>query len=157
MDFPILQHQLGGVCGLRLVLIRVLQTWMGHKSQCGYVIGLASKEIAEGQEAPILLLEANSSSIKRVCRSTLAAESNAFLMAYEAADYVGSLVRELLHPGVSLRNLEKEYARVPVYAFTDAKSLGSTINKDAGQPSDKRVKILVAQIKESFWRMERTR
>lgn len=120
----------------------------GHKSQCGYVIGLASKEIAEGQEAPILLLEANSSSIKRVCRSTLAAESNAFLMAYEAADYVGSLVRELLHPGVSLRNLEKEYARVPVYAFTDAKSLESTINKDAGQPSDKRVKILVAQVKE---------
>lgn len=97
---------------------------------------------------PILVLETISSSIRRVCRSTLAAEANAFLTGYEAANYLASLLREVMHPAVSLRTLETEFAKKEVFAFTDAKSLESTINKDAGQPSDKRVRILVAQVKE---------
>ena len=32
--------------------------------------------------------------------------------------------------------------------FKDAKSLESTLNKDAGQPQDKRVRILFAQVRE---------
>lgn len=120
----------------------------GHKSQCGYVVGLTSPEIQEGLPVPILVLETISSSIRRVCRSTLAAEANAFLTGYEAANYLASLLREVMHPAVSLRTLETEFAKKEVFAFTDAKSLESTINKDAGQPSDKRVRILVAQVKE---------
>eukprot|EP00434_Breviolum_minutum_P039128 symbB.v1.2.034733.t1/scaffold4534.1/size38374/1 len=120
----------------------------GHKSQCGYVVGLTSPEIQEGLPVPILVLETISSSIRRVWRSTLAAEANAFLTGYEAANYLASLLREVMHPAVSLRTLETEFAKKKVFAFTDAKSLESTINKDAGQPSDKRVRILVAQVKE---------
>eukprot|EP00434_Breviolum_minutum_P011223 symbB.v1.2.009904.t1/scaffold605.1/size182108/4 len=120
----------------------------GHKSQCGYVVGLTSPEIQEGLPVPILVLETISSSIRRVCRSTLAAEANAFLTGYEAANYLASLLREVMHPAVSLRTLETEFAKKEVFAFTDAKSLESTINKDAGQPSDKRVRILVTQVKE---------
>jgi hypothetical protein len=80
------------------------------------------------------VIEANSSSIKRVSRSTLAAEANAYLAGAEAAVYLASM--------------EAEFALKPVIGFTDAKSLESTIVKDAGQPSDKRVKILVAQVRE---------
>ena len=105
-------------------------------------------ELKYGKETPVLILEANSTSIKRVCRSTLAAESNSFLSGVEAAIYVASLLREVMHPGVSLRTLETEYNLKKVLAFTDAKSLESTITKDAGQPTDKRVKILVSQIRE---------
>ena len=94
----------------------------GFKSQCGYIIGLTLHSITEGKDTPIIVIEANSSSIKRVCRSTLAAKANAYLAA--------------------------EFALKPVIGFTDAKSLESTITKDAGQPSDKRVKILVAQVRE---------
>ena len=104
----------------------------GGKSQCGYVVGLSLPKIADGNPTPVALLETTSSSIKRVCRSTLAAESNAFLMGVEAADYVSALLREMMNPNVSL----------------NAKSLEATIVKEAGQPSDKRVKLLVAQIKE---------
>ena len=96
-----------------------------------------------------MILETTSSSIKRVCKSTLAAESNAFLMmAVESADYISSVFREVMNPGISLRDLELNYPKKPVIAFTDAKSLGATITKEAGHPSDKRVKLLVAQIKE---------
>lgn len=120
----------------------------GLKSQCGYIVGLTLPELKYGKETPVLILEANSTSIKRVCRSTLAAESNSFLSGVEAAIYVASLLREVMHPGVSLRTLETEYNLKKVLAFTDAKSLESTITKDAGQPTDKRVKILVSQIRE---------
>eukprot|EP00435_Cladocopium_sp_Y103_P043435 s320_g12.t1 len=125
----------------------------GLKSQCGYIIGLTLPSITEGEETPIIVIEANSSSIKRVCRSTLAAEANAYLAGAEAAIYLASILREIQNPGIPLRTLEAEtleaeFALKPVIGFTDAKSLESTITKDAGQPSDKRVKILVAQVRE---------
>lgn len=120
----------------------------GHKSQCGYVVGLSLPSLENGEETPVLLLETCSSSIKRVCRSTLAAEANGFLAGVEAADYVRMILLEIENPGISIRNLDKEFPRKRLLAFTDAKSLESTVNKDAGQPSDKRVKILVAQVKE---------
>jgi|Cyp1metagenome_2_1107374.scaffolds.fasta_scaffold18696_11 hypothetical protein len=37
----------------------------GLKSQCGYVIGLSLPELKDGDETPVLILEANSSSIKK--------------------------------------------------------------------------------------------
>ena len=49
---------------------------------------------------------------------------------------------------MKVRNLEGEFGKRPLLAFADAKSLAATVTKDAGQLSDKRVKILVSQIKE---------
>lgn len=49
---------------------------------------------------------------------------------------------------MKVRNLEGEFGKRPLLAFADAKSLEATVTKDAGQLSDKRVKILVSQIKE---------
>jgi hypothetical protein len=120
----------------------------GLRSQCGYLVGLTLPAIKDGTETPVLILEATSTSIKRVCRSTLAAEAHSFLAGVEAGIYVASLLREIMHPHVPLTTLETEYALKPVLAFTDAKSLQSTVAKDAGQPTDKRVKILVAQVRE---------
>lgn len=119
-----------------------------HKSQCGYLVGISWPNITSGGDTPILLLEAYSGSIKRVCRSTLAAEANGFLQGVEAADFVRSLLLEMLNPDKKIHELEANYVKHKMIAFTDAKSLESTLNKDAGAPSDKRVRILLAQIKE---------
>ena len=118
------------------------------KSQCGYVVGFTSPKLKDGEETPIYVLEAYSGSIKRVCRSTLAAEANGFLAGAEAADFLRMLLLEVLHPGVRITELENEYRKAKVLCFTDARSLEATLNKDAGQPGDKRVRILCAQIKE---------
>ena len=120
----------------------------GLKSQTGYVIGLCTSEITTGVPTAILVLETYSGSIKRVCRSTLAAETNGFLTAAEAADYVRSLLLELQHPGCRMADLDRHFVKGKLHLFTDAKSLESTLNKDAGQPNDKRVRILLAQVKE---------
>ena len=120
----------------------------GGKSQCGYVTGLTSKEIYENAPTRIHILGAFSGSIKRVCRSTLAAEANGFLAGAEAAEYLRMLLMELVHPAASIRDLDQHYLKEKIACFTDAKSLEQTLNKDAGQPADKRVRILVAQIRE---------
>ena len=120
----------------------------GMKSQCGYVVCLTTEEIKSGSVAPILILETYSGSIKRVCRSTLAAEANGFLTGVESAEYARDLLMEILHPGVKLIDLDRHYLKEKIIAFTDAKSLEATLNRDTGQPQDKRVRILVAQIKE---------
>lgn len=118
------------------------------RSQCGYVVGLTTADFTSGYDTPVMILEAYSGSIKRVCRSTLAAETNGFLTATEAADYVRMLLLEVKHPGVSMVDLDRFYLKGLLIALTDAKSLEATLNKDAGQPADKRVKILVSQVKE---------
>ena len=120
----------------------------GMKSQCGYLIALTVPRIKDGQPAPLHVLETFSGSIKRVCRSTLAAEANGFLTGVEAGEYVRALLLELQHPGEKLRNLDAEYVKRKILCLTDAKSLETTLNRDAGQPTDKRVRILVAQVKE---------
>ena len=108
----------------------------GLKLQCGFVVTLTLPEILNGDLTHMFVLETYSGSIKRVCRSTLAAESNGFLMGVEAGEYVRALLMEFQHPD------EK------VLCMTDAKSLESALNKDCGKPTDKRVRILVAQVKE---------
>ena len=120
----------------------------GLKSQCGYVVTIALPEIREGGPTPLFVLETYSGSIKRVCRSTLAAESNGFLTGCEAGEYVRALLMEFQHPTEDFNTLEREYAKSKLLCMTDAKSLERTLNKDCGQPTDKRVRILVAQIKE---------
>ena len=120
----------------------------GLKSQCAYVVTITLPEIREGGPTPLFVLETYSGSIKHVCRSTLAAESNGFLTGCEAGEYVRALLMEFQHPTEDFNTLEREYAKSKLLCMTDAKSLESTLNKDCGQPTDKRVRILVAQIKE---------
>jgi hypothetical protein len=118
------------------------------RSQCGYVVGLTLPSIVSVNEVPMLVLEVYSGSVKRVCRRTLATETNGFLAAVEAADYVRMLLLEVKHPGVKLIDLDNHYAKGLPFALTNAKSLEATLNCDAGQPTDKRAKILVSQVRE---------
>eukprot|EP00435_Cladocopium_sp_Y103_P014041 s2039_g3.t1 len=120
----------------------------GLKSQCGFITGLSIPELKGGAACPIMILETYSGSIKRVCRSTLAAESNGFLTGVEAGDYLRTLLMEITHPGEKLLDLDLQFVKSKLLCFTDAKSLEQTLNRDAGQPADKRVRILVSQIKE---------
>jgi hypothetical protein len=54
-------------------------------------------------------------------------EANTFLTGTAAADYVRSLLLKILDPNVDISDPEKNYAKKMLIAFTDAKSLESTI------------------------------
>ena len=57
-----------------------------------------------------------------------------------------SILVEMQRPNVCLADLADHFAPKKLQAFTDAKSLEAALKKDAGQPSDKRVKVLLAQV-----------
>lgn len=75
-------------------------------------------------------------------------ELNGFLTGVGAGEYVHSVLLELQHSNEEFHTLEKEFSTGKVICMTDARSQQSTLNKDAGQPTHKRVRILIAHVKE---------
>ncbi len=70
------------------------------KSQAGCVLGVLAKD---GSSLP--LLEFSTGTVKRVCRFTLAAESNGLVAATETADYLRSVIlaastNQVRHPRI---------------------------------------------------------
>jgi len=113
------------------------------RSQGAYVIGLCGDHTVDGKgKADIAILEYHSGAIKRVCRSSLAAETNAALDGIEAAIYVRFVLEEILSAGLHDAPWHK------VLLFTDAKSLYDVLSRDIGQAADKRLRIIIAQIRE---------
>ena len=68
----------------------------GFKSQVGLVIGLAEKGALTAEGGTWSLLSWRSYRIKRVCRSTLAAETAACDVALDLAEYIRKIMLEML-------------------------------------------------------------
>ena len=102
-------------------------------SQGGYIIFLAEKE---GKCIPIWW---NSKRIRRIVRSTLAAETLAMAEGVDMAIFIASLLKEL---GYSKQG-------VPIVCVTDCKSLQEAI-KSNKCVSEKRLRMEIGSIKELF-------
>ena len=124
------------------------------KSQCGYHIGLSPRGAVDGEDPFIMnTLEVFSGTIKRVCRSTLAAEVNGVLEAVEAAIWIRAVIAEMVDNRFSVRGADalNDSDRKTIRVLTDAKSLKDTVDRDGtGIPSDRRLRILLAQLKQSI-------
>ena len=93
------------------------------------------------------IVEGISAAIKRVCRSTVAAESNGVLAGVEAVEYLRMLVAEMDDVRFDIHWEPHHFGR-RTFAFTDAGSLQEALAKQTGQSADRRVRILLAQIRE---------
>ncbi len=109
------------------------------RSQMGYVVGL------RGTDDRFHPLEFASGKIRRVCRSTMAAESNALLEGAEAAEYINQVLYLIDHPDLAGAN-DKVYYRIDW--FVDAKCLQDVVSRDTSIASDRRLRILLAQLRE---------
>ena len=105
-------------------------------SQGGFIIFLSS---TEGKRCPIYW---ESRKIRRVVKSTLAAETLALIDGAETAVYIGKLIHEL-----------SDEANIPIICYTDNKSLvdvlDSTKNVD-----DRRLRIDVALLRDMLQRKD---
>ena len=110
------------------------------KSQCGYVCALVSPDFTDGKKHSLHVLEWHSGSIKRVVRSTLAAEANGLTEGAEAALWLRAVLGEIRG--------EKHDELTDTIWITDAKSLRDVLVRDAGRASDKRVRIIVAALRQ---------
>ena len=129
-----------------------------EKSQCGLVCCLThSPELLKtGQFDLSTIISWQSSTIKRVVRSTLAAEEYAVSEGLESAQWFRHLLTEAHMARSSLKDVEKESLKRPAIVFTDSDSLAHTVKKDVGQSHDKRFRIVVSMLREGFGEAENT-
>ena len=129
-----------------------------EKLQCGLVCCLThSPELLKtGRFDLSTIVSSQSSTIKRVVRSTLAAEGYALSEGLESAQWFRHLLTEAHMARSSLKNVEKESSRRPAHVFTDSDSLANTVKKDVGQSDDKRFRIVVSMLREGFREVENT-
>ena len=114
------------------------------RSQCGVCVLLASPGIADGPViAHTLLWE--SSSAKRVVRSTLAAEAYAASEAAEALAWLRALYKEL-----DTGHFEAHDGFRPSCLLTDARSLIDAVTSDVGRTRDRRLRIVLAALREAM-------
>ena len=127
----------------------------GEKSQCGQIlIGVMEKDIPkviDGDYTLALPLLLQSSTIKRVVRSTLVAEGYATSEIVESGIYFRNVVEEAFgKPGRSPGMIERDAKRRKVLILTDSNSLDDSVHNDKGVPSDKRFRIVVAALRQTF-------
>jgi hypothetical protein len=128
----------------------------GEKSQCGIVVVLVDpknveKVVMDGRYDLCRLVVAKSATVKRVVRSTLAAEGYACSEAVETGYYARVLLEEMCgKPGRKTAIVEADSGKRLLETVTDSNSLEDSVKTDAGQPSDKRLRIVMSMLREAF-------
>ncbi len=115
------------------------------KSQAGCALGIRAKE---GDR--LHFVELSTGMVKRVCRSTFVAEANGLVAPVEAADYLRSVIFAITRTLFSLSEPMSSELSVSVQVYTDAKSVFGVVDKDTSRPRDKRLRVVVAQLREMF-------
>ena len=105
-------------------------------SQGAYMTFLYDKN---GSSTPISW---SSNRVKRIVRSTLAAETLAFTEGADSAFYVASLLEEML-----FRNNNSQENRINIDCFTDSRSLFE-ITGTSNLTSDRRLRVEISAIRE---------
>ena len=120
-------------------------------SQGGQMICLSSPELLQNRRSPVCLLDWNSSRVKRICRSTLAAETQSACAAVEYADYVKVFLMELRKPRFSLLRAGDAMRDIEGCLVIDARSLYDFSTKETGRvPSDRRLAVDIRLLQEFF-------
>jgi hypothetical protein len=120
-----------------------------HGSQAGYLILVAEQSCVKTTAKAAVVFWA-SHRIKRVVKSTLAAEAAALSEAQDQLEYARVLFMQMLGK-VEGRNWQ-EALKMPGYLVMDAKSLYDSLMKPGSTPKEKRVSLDLAAIQEALAR-----
>ena len=102
----------------------------------GYIVGFVHKRMVDqGIRGPVNVMSWSSTKLKRVCRSSLAAETQALSEAEQELMYLRAEWRELLGDDVDLRHPEEAVKKVRGVLVTDAKALYDALMKGELQTS----------------------
>eukprot|EP00435_Cladocopium_sp_Y103_P070581 s840_g35.t1 len=127
---------------------------LGHRSQSGRLLCLAAPDFREKQQGQLLLLEWHSTIIKRVCRSTLQAETLSLLLGSEEAEHLRMVLYATKDPAIRRPGwIIDAQDSVLVDWYTDCRSLYQYINQEGlHSVSDKRLAIDLSAIRQQTWR-----
>lgn len=130
---------------------------MGFRSQSGRVLAVGGPEVMSSGTGHIHLLEWKSQVIRRVCRSTLQAESLSMLAGYEDAEHLRMVLHGLRTPHDPRSTTWQTESKdaVTIHAVTDCRSLRDHITQGSGgEVQDKRLAIDLCGLRQIIWRAE---
>ena len=123
-------------------------TMPGGKSQQGWVVALASPDIKE-KAARMNMVEWQSTSCKRIVRSSMAIEASAASMAFEHAEYVRALLAEVVQENFQVRTWGQFIRKWQLVLVLDAKTAFDTLRTET-LPQDRRTALDLLAIKEAL-------
>ena len=134
----------------------------GEKSQCGqclFAVADVEAAIVKGDFTRCPPLTWASSTVKRVVRSTLSAEAYAVSESVEDAIWVRFVLDDLRRKGQikSLRPAIEAPSDIPILQLTDSDNLEKSVTMDAGVVKDKRLRIVIAMLRQTFNQAARVR
>ena len=124
----------------------------GHRSQSGRILTFASPDFVKSGEGKIYVLEWHSTCIKRVCRSTLQAETLSLQLGSEEAEHVRQFMYTLknLDTGENKsKNRTKATDHMTMLWMTDC---GSLQNPAISMVSDKHLAIDLNALRQEIWK-----
>ena len=129
----------------------------GLRSQSGRVLCLASKDFQRSHQGHLLMLDWHSTTIKRVCRSTLQAETMSLLSGLEECEHA----RFVLHGLWNHHDRRDQCWQIAaqdefaVNLYTDCRSLHEhVIQPGMTTVSDKRLAIDLSSVRQLIWRQQ---
>ena len=129
----------------------------GHRSQSGRLLALVDGGFADTGRGKVHLLQWTSSVLRRVCRSTLQAETLSLQLGSEDAEHLRQLF--FVMKNLSLKEKEKDRNYIgamdhqKVMWCTDCRSLSDHLtNPNSSEVSDKRLAIDLTGLRQEVWR-----
>jgi hypothetical protein len=123
---------------------------LGHRSQSGRLLCLAAPDFREKQQGHLLLLEWHSTILKRVCRSTLQAETLSLLLGSEEAEHLRVVLYAIKDPAIHRPGwIVSAQDSICVDWYTDCRSLHQHVNQEGLHVvTDKRLAIDLSGIRQ---------
>ena len=128
---------------------------LGCRSQSGRILALCGPDFMQNNGGRIALIKWRSSVIRRVCRSTLQAESLSMLAGYEESEHLRCVLDGLLHdhPPSSPDWQVRAKDNINVLKLTDCRSLSDhLLQRGLGEVNDKRLAIDLSGMRQMIWR-----
>ena len=129
----------------------------GFRSQSGRVLCLGAPSFKNTKQGAVHVLDWHSTTIKRVCRSTLQAETMSLQLGMEECEHVRMVMHGLYrdhHRYVRTWAIEAMDTK-QVELYTDCRSLEEYVNQSGlHSVSDKRLAIDLTGIRQQIWRQQ---
>ena len=125
---------------------------LGNRSQSGRILCLVSPDFMDSGKGKAYPLEYHSNVIRRVCRSTLQAETLSMVQGYEEAEHLRTVLFALRNDLVGDWQVKALDSTV-VHLLTDCRSLEAHLKQPGlGTTSDKRLAIDMSALRQMIWR-----
>ena len=133
------------------------QNYRSQQGRCHFLGDLTEIKSSSCNTYRVMPLSYSSTTIRRVCRSTLQAETYSLQHGLEAGDKLRGVLAELKGQIKSMRTWETDARScVPHLALTDCRSLSDHLASEIlAKVSDKRLGIELQSIHESYWNDDR--